>query len=328
MNLNINFVGTFNKPNYIGEVSDETHIAREFERLGHTVNRIERDVWKAYVDGEAIQGDWVLPKPSDINLIAKWHHFNDRKYVDRLRAESVAPVLYWVWDFMDNGGIPDWHAQMAVAADLYLSGEAGIFHKYKELGVSPYYFQMDVCDAEIQTFLPGNFYDVVFTGSYEKQGNRIEFLREITRQIPVHIFAFNQEEWQNDGFDNTHPAVFGEDYNRLIADSKIVLGMSVEPNCWGYWSNRVGKVIAAGGFLLQEYAPGMEQFLPDCVEFFSTPQEAIEKINHFLGNPIEVGLKKGVASRYKYNFTSANKVGLLIKLMERYLKGNPDLWDK
>ena len=318
----INFVGLFNQPGYVGEISDETHIARELEKLGHTVNKVPRDVWKAYCDGDR-NPDWVLPIKADINLIAKWHHFNKGSYIQSLAVMSVAPVFYWVWDYMWDGGFPDWHINMAAVADLYLSGEVGIFHEYIKLGVKPYYFQMDVCDGDIPTFdydYHHKTYDVIFTGSCIDQGHRKEWLQEINKEIPVIIFAWNPDEWFKLGFKECYPAVYGEDYNRIIAQSKIVLGFSVEPNCWGYWSNRVGKVLRAGGFLLQEYAPGMETQLND-IGFFSSPQEAIEKIKKYLDAE-----KPFITDRERW--TSAWKVSELVALMERYLKGDPTKWNK
>lgn len=329
--MTINFVGLFNKPGYVGEISDETHIARELEELGHTVNRIQRDEWKAYCDGET-NPDWNLPVKADINLVAKWPHFDNGRYIHRLRDLSRAGtssansggVFYWVWDYMPNPEIPDWHLEMAIAADLYLSGELGIFDQYKAKGVRPYYFQMDVCDGHIPTFDNlEKVYDVVFTGSCIDQGNRKEFLQKINKEIPVTIFSWNSQEWFKLGFQECYQAVYGEDYNRVIAQSKIVLGFSVEPNCWGYWSNRVGKVLRAGGFLLQEYAPGMETQLPGHVQYFNTPEEAVEKIKYWLGRTEAIYKPSEFETA---RFTSNWKAFELANLMERYLKGDPTKW--
>jgi len=207
---------------------------------------------------------------------------------------------------------------MAQAADLLLSGEAGIFYHYKALGIKPYYFQMDVCDGDIPTFDNlEKVYDVVFTGSCIGQGHRKEWLSIINKEIPVTIFSWNPEEWFKLGFKECYPAVYGEQYNKIIAQSKIVLGFSVEPNCWGYWSNRVGKVLKAGGTLLQEYAPGMEQLVEGRVDFFSSPEEAITKIREIR----EIG-EIGETEKW----TSKNKVRQLVILMERYLKGDSSKW--
>jgi hypothetical protein len=317
--MRINFIGNYQN-GYVGEVSDESHLARELENLGHTVIKVPRDQWKALCDGESAQDDWVLPEKADINIIAKWHHFNDEKYVKALKIVSSAPVFYWVWDFMLDPKFPEWHLKMAQSADLYLSGELGLATHYRNNGVRFYYFQMDVCDGTIPVGKgQDKVHDVIFTGSYLGQGDRIEYLTKIKEVLgdKLEIFSWNYEEWEKRGF-NASPAVYGIDYNVVVSQSKIVLGLSVEPHCFGYWSNRVGKVITAGGFLLQQYAPGMEQFLPhEGVDFFSSPEEAIKKIKAYLD--IDYWAEY---SRDKYKFTSSAKAEQLTILMERYLLEN------
>jgi spore maturation protein CgeB len=85
----------------------------------------------------------------------------------------------------------------------------------------------------------------------------------------------------------------------------------------GYWSNRVGKVLNAGGVLLQQYAPGMENFLPLEVMYFSSPQEAVENIKHLLDRD-RWRLHQCALSGVK--FTSIHKVSKLTTLIERFLK--------
>jgi len=324
--MKINFVGLFNQPGYVGEVSDETHIARELESLGHSVRKLPRDEWREYVIEKFPVGKYKnIPEDlkADINLIAKWHHFYDGDFIDALREKSGGPVFYWVWDFMDNEGFPEWHVKMTRAADLYLSGEEGIKVKYKAIGVKHYYFQMDVCDGKIPVYYNlKKVHDVIFTGSCIGQGNRKEWLQIINKEVPVKIWGWGHEDWKKLGFE-ANPPVYGAEYNKLIAESHIVLGFSVEPNCFGYWSNRVGKVLRAGGFLLQEYSPGMEQYLDNrAVDYFSSPEEAVIKIKrHLLNKNTELFFSEEVNK-----YTSRYKVKQLEILMDRYLKGKPEEW--
>lgn len=316
----INFVGNF-ALGYVGEVSDEIHLARELEDLGHTVNKVPRDQWKAFVDGEKPNTDWVLPTDADFNLIAKWDKFDDPKYIEYLEWKAKAPVFYWVWDYMLDPIFPEWHLRMAKAADLYLSGELGLASKYRQEGINFYYFQFDVCDGNLPTFRnePKKF-DVVFTGSYLGQGDRIEYLTKINAALPgkLQIFSWNYLEWKQRGFE-AYPAVYGAEYNQLLAKTKIVIGLSVEPNCYGYWSNRVGKVLRARAQLLQQWAPGMETLLPSCIEYFSSPEEAIQKIKELLNNSYQ-------CEDSHWELTSRRKTIALVTLMERFLKGDPKKW--
>ena len=83
--MKINFVGGF-QSGYVGEIADETHLADAMEETGAEVTRVPRDIWKAYVDGDEPGKDWVLPGEADINIIAKWHHFNSSDYIFTLAA--------------------------------------------------------------------------------------------------------------------------------------------------------------------------------------------------------------------------------------------------
>lgn len=319
--LKINFVGNYSR-GYVGEVADETHLARELESAGNIVNKVPRDQWKAYVDGDKPNDDWVLPIEADINIVAKWHHFNDPNYFSKLRFMSKAPVIYWTWDYMDYDG--GWHEIMARASDLYLTNEGGRIEQLLEKGIKAYYFPYDVADGEIQRFSLEKKYDVVFTGSYLGQGDRVEWLKKINEKHQIQIFSWNHEEWKKAGFTTAKPAVYGEDFSKVVAQSRILLQFSVNDHCWGYWSNRVGKVFTLGGFLLARYSPGMELFLRDGCDYFSSPQEAISKIKFYLENET---LRNAIAARGSHigrdRFTSKARVKELLILIDRLLsEGN------
>lgn len=325
----INFIGN-TQFGYVGEVADEAHIARELTALGHEVRLIPRDEWREYVR-EFPKGKYPhVPDDlkADINIIAKWHHFYDGSFIEKLRELSGAPVLYWVWDFMWDQGIPDWHIKMCQAADLYISNEGGLHPEYKKQGVKSYYFPFDNSDELIiPDTSPTRPYDVVFTGSYLKQGERIEILKYINKHYPVRVYSWNAEEWQKEGFE-AYPAVYGQEFAKIIARSKIVLGINVNDYCWGYWSNRVGKVLSTGGFLLQRYVPGMELFLKDGAVYFSTPEEAVEKIKYYLEHEDERELIRQRGFQLgRDNFTSRARVKQLEILIDRFLTVGKDQWN-
>ncbi len=321
--MKINFVGNFGN-GYVGEVGDATHLVREMELLGHKVVKVPQDIWKASVDGEIAGGDWVLPEKADINIICKWHHFDKPDYATDLRTRTGAPVFYWVWDYMWDQGIPDWHLKMVEASNLYLGNDvrSGFYTSRKA-----YYFPFDVADGSLIRFeVGGEKNDVVFFGSWIGQGDRQIWLKEINKTNPITVFSWNPKDWPSE-FKDVKQAVYGNEFAREVGRSKIILGFSVEPTAWGYWSNRVGKILSLGGFLLYQYAPGMELFLKDGAEYFSTIEEAREKIDHYLIAEVE---REVIADRGfrigQENFTSKERVKQLMILTERYLKTNGEGW--
>jgi len=328
----LNFIGNFQR-GYTNERADEVMLAQEIENLGHTVRRIPRDEWREHVrDGK----DYVnVPKDlkADANIICKWNHFYDGSFAEKLREKSGAPVFYFVWDFMDGDTGPDWHQKMIMASDLYLANDV---RSYPSAGSGQvpsqklYYFPMDVSDKQFDRLNhpglpylndPIKKYDVVFFGSYFPKGDRVEWLKEINKTFPIKIFAWNYEDWKKEGFD-AESAVYGEDFALKVAESRITLGFNVNDHSWGYWSNRVGKTLTVGGFLLQRYVPGMELFLRDGADYFSSIEEAREKIDYYLKFPQK---REEVAQRgYEIGrdrFTSASRVKELMILIDRFKKG-------
>lgn len=318
--MNILFIGNYqNGPG--GETADEVHLTRELEALGHVVYRTGRDEWREYVIEGFPKNKYKTVYPDikpDIAIICKWHHFYDGSFIKAIKEQYSCPVFYWVWDWMNK---EEWHIAMAKEADLYLSGEMGSATEYHQAGIKFHYFQFDSCDGkDLAMSFDNKEYDVVFTGSHTNQNGRLDVLKEINNEIPITVFGYDYEEWIKDGFD-AHPAVYGQKFNEVIAKSKIVLGTSANVNCAGYWSNRVGKVLYAGGFLLQWYTPGMENTLGDCCEYFSDAQEAIEKIRYYLDNPKKREEFCGTNVSFGRNrWTSEYKVRQLNILIERYLK--------
>lgn len=326
--MKINFIGNFQN-GYVGEVGDATHLAREMETLGHTVRLIPQDEWREYVreypDGQYKNVPTDLK--ADINIICKWHHFYDGSFIEKLRELSNAPVFYWVWDYMWDGGIPEWHKFMAQEADLYLTNEGGIKQWYEEEGVSRlYYFPFDVADGEIPVVKTTNKdIDVAFFGSWIGQGDRQQWLPQIHKTNPITVFSWNYKDWPKEF--NAQPAVYGNEFAYMVARCKIILGFSVEPHCWGYWSNRVGKIMSLGGFLLYQYAPGMELFLRDGVEYFSSIEEAREKIDHYLiADDERESIAKQGYQIGRNRFTSQERVKDLMILCDRFIKKGDAEW--
>jgi hypothetical protein len=325
--MKIGFIGNFAR-GYVGEQADEVHISNEIENLGHTVYRIPRDEWREHVKQRLKYVNVPEGITFDAVIICKWHHFYDGSFIDRAREEYKCPVFYFVWDYMadSNYKFPDWHIKMVQASDKYLGNDVRLTFAYEDAGVPSqklYYFPFDVADKNIAVFEDEEkIYPVTFFGSYFGAGDRIEWLRAINNIFPVKIFASNYEEWNKAGFTDAEPAVYGDDFSEKVAQSNIILGFNVNDHCWGYWSNRVGKVLTTGGFLLQRYVPGMELFLRDGAAYFSSTDEAIAKIKYYLDNPKEaidiasIGFMIG-----RQRFTSEERIKDLMIFIDRYLNG-------
>jgi len=322
--MKIVFIGNFQK-GYVGERADETHLYKEIENLGHNVYKIPRDEWREQV----LTGSQYpnVPKgfKADCGIIAKWHHFFDGRFVKEAKRLYQCPFLYFVWDYMWSSGFPQWHLEMIKEADRYLGNDTRLMKLYEAKGILSqklYYFPMDVSSKEFDKVIgQKKIHDVVFFGSHMPQGDRVEWIKKINEKFPVKIWSWNYKKWKEDGLE-AYPAVYGEEFAKKVAESKIVLQFSVNDHCWGYWSNRIGKVLTVGGFLLARYVPGMELFLRDGAEYFSNVEEAIDKIGFYLENDKE---REIIADRGymigRDRFTSKARVKELVIYIERYLNG-------
>lgn len=314
--LKINFIGS-TTVGMTGECADEVVLVKELRKLGHIVNFIPRGIWKGYVDGEH-GDDWdvyLKDLRSNINIICKWNAFSEGKYIEKLKTESGAPVFYWVWDWMD--GFPHGHDKMVEAADLYIAND--VMHpQYKKYN-NCYYFPFDVADGDIKKYNAEKDIDVVFFGSCLGQGLRKSWIPNIDEYCRMKIYSSNYQEWVDMGLD-AYPAVYGDDFAKIVAKSKICLQLSVDDNTWGYWSNRVGKVLTQGGFLLSHYAPGMELFLRDGAAYFNNVEDCVKKIKYYLNNEEEreeIALRGYVLSE---RFTSEARIKDLLILIKGYIK--------
>ena len=318
--MKINFVGNFIS-GYTGEKADECHLADEMEALGHEVRRLPRDEWREHVVSGNQYPNIPVDLKADINIIAKWNGFYDGRFARALGSRSGSPVFYWVWDYMQG---EDWHMNMVQASDLYIAND--VFSGHYGSMSNCYYFPFDVSSKEFDRKFHNQGFNVSFFGSWIAQGHRQEWLKIINKEVPVTIFSWNYKDWPEE-FKNRFPAVYGDAFSTAVSQTKICLGFSVHPSTWGYWSNRTGKTLTVGGFLLQEYAPGMELFFRDGIDYFSSPQEAVEKIKYYLINEEEresIALKGYQIGRER--FTSYERVKDLMILAERFIKRGDTVW--
>lgn len=329
--MKVGFIGNY-QSGYVGEISDESHLAREIETLGNKVYRIPRDEWREYVIEGFPQNKYKnVPEIDrlDIVIFAKWAGFYDGSFIVKAREKYKCPCFLWVWDWMQ--GEP-WHMEAVKAADLYIANDV-FSGKYDILKYETpnyvnnlYYFPFDVADNNFPRFhLKDKTIEVAFFGSWINQGHRQEWLKQINHAIPVTVFSWNYQEWPKEF--SAYPPVYGHDFSRKVAESKICLGFSVDPYTWGYWSNRTGKTLLAGGFLLYEYAPGMELFLRDGVEYFSSVDEAVFKIGFYTVNHLA---RNGIANRgydlAQERFSSAARVKDLLILVDRFIHKGEAVW--
>lgn len=307
------------------EITDERNIRDALTRLGHTVvgGKTTETTLGDYnwYDYEKVLED----KPEvDFSILFKGATPDQ---VKEIRELTGSPVFYWCFDLMEDTrqevrdpmAFDSNHALSAIEADAYFGKSSGWEHRYRDRGVN-YFFLPEDCAPETHDLLKEteekiaheaniiglkDSYDVVFTGTYYEFGeNRPATLKEIQEKIapiPLDIFSYNFDAWEDHGFPNAHGGVWDENYRRLIDRAKISLSIDWRTDIKGFWSDRISQIQADGGFVLAKFVTGMERaFGPDketCV-YWDSVDDCIDKIHYYLEHEDE---RKEIAERgYKW----------------------------
>lgn len=132
-------------------------------------------------------------------------------------------------------------------------------------------------------------YDISFVGTcMDERAQLIEYLLA-TRKLPIHVFGnhWNRRSDLPRRFPkNFHPPVSGDDYADVIRQSKLSLCLVSHSN-QDEWTMRTYEVPGCATTMLAERTPFHEATFAESKEalFFSSPEEAAEKIEWTLREP-------------------------------------------
>lgn len=103
--------------------------------------------------------------------------------------------------------------------------------------------------------------DLVFIGGPGRDGQRVPFLVDLSKRYDTEIFGVGLH-WER--FVARHPElrvskpVDNAGFRRVVATSRIVIGLNQVNSDPLYFSNRTFLTLACGGFHLTHYVPGLE----------------------------------------------------------------------
>lgn len=178
--------------------------------------------------------------------------------LDEFRAE--VPVVLWVEEPLDDLDAP--MMDYMRRADLVCLSNPAHCQTLAQHGVDGMIFQMS-------GFSPTFHYplkkqepkrDVVFIGGPGRNGQRAEFLAQVSRECATEIYGVGWEEYKlKYPWLQVRRPVKVRGFRQLCATSRIVLGLN-QVNCDPhYFSNRTFLTLACRAFHLTHYVPGLEQ---------------------------------------------------------------------
>ena len=293
--MRILFLGNFEGRGWDGSVTDENHIAKALEDLGHEVHRVQRET--AYDD---VPGNPVY----DFVLVAQWDG-----YEDRLFKMLPHPRVYWAFDYQADG--QEWHEFLIKNSDLYLS---------KRITDSKYpnwQWMYDFAPDFLTEGTGNKDIDVLFTGSYLPWATeRNETIKAVGEKFNLVIHSVNEWPQGNEG------PVMDEGLIDLYARARIVLSIDHTLEA-GYWSDRNAQAMACGAFVLYRYVPMSEVVFKNHVAYFYSVEDCLRKIEALLNPqmiPIRAEVSRGAYEYAQGNLMVKNRVMDLLTIVENHLE--------
>lgn len=229
--------------------STETHVARDAEALGITVDRIIPAAgFLDELEERARGADIVVCQTTGLppDTAAVWA---------RLEAAGVRTASYHLdlyaglarWSQVTHD--PFWRTGTVFTAD----GDPTTTRKLAELGIRHRWLPAAVVSDETDTgaWRAEYDYDVVFVGSRRYHPEwpwRRELIAHLERRYGDRFAIFDH-----------HPPTRGRDLNDLYATARVVVGDTLAlPGHRNFWSDRYYETLGRGGFLIAPYVDGIE----------------------------------------------------------------------
>lgn len=254
--MKIAFLGNFQVP-----FTSESHYAATFEKLGHTVYRLQEPM----VTTDKV---YQVAMKSDMFF---WVHTHGWELKGNRTMSEVLRKL-------DNAGIPS----VAYHLDLYMGLRRWNEYEKHEYFKVKHFFTVDKLMADwlnestqtIGHYLPAGVfepecyiaekdsrfeYDVVFVGSRQYHPEwqyRPKLVSWLERTYGNRFAHF--------GNDGKH-VVRGDELNRLYATAKVVVGdtLCIDYTYPDYWSDRIYETTGRGGMIIHPFIKGIDSQFED-----------------------------------------------------------------
>ena len=240
-----------------------------------------------------------------------------------LKTELVAPetvralrrqgalVLLWYVDCFDEH-VPAWIAPLFAEVDVFLTTAEGMLPKYRALGPTPAYWVYEGVylpafpPVELSAGLRKTYASpVAFIGNLFHPPvadptlalRRFRLLGTICERHGLKIWGQQGEanvlaRWPFRRCPVIPWPAFHEEVVKICRASEIVLGINTVNTVRRYFSNRTFLTLAAGGFHLTHYVPGLETMFDNHkhLVWYRSDEECLELIDYYL--PREAARRK------------------------------------
>jgi hypothetical protein len=265
-----------------------------------------------------------------------------------LKADRVPPdalqqmrnrgafVVLWYVDCISETP-PSWILPLLEASDLFLTTAKGMVPVYRHLGTTPSHWLIE--GVHLPFFparvgrVPALYRSVVvFLGSIynlpEEHPDfevRARFFKAVQARYPFKVWGPQGTPASRERYGESYPVIewpaYNEEVTKICQASDIVLGRNSIQSVELYFSNRTYLVLAAGGFHLTAYVPGLETMFRnhEHLVWYESLDDCLEKIDYYLQRP---RLRQAIASagqtwtRHRYSMT--RQINQMRRLIDKY----------
>jgi spore maturation protein CgeB len=223
--------------------------------------------------------------------------------VKELKKEGVFTALWYVDCISDE--VPDWITPLFKEVDVFFTTAKGMVPKYKDIGDTPAYWLYEGAHLPVFPLLPRDRYkpqklyrsEVAFVGSiyyWDGNGNiclrREDFLKKINKDR-LKVWGPQGVRRAKEIWGKDYPAIewpaYNEELVKVCRGADVVVGINTTNSVELYFSNRTFITLAAGGFHITEYVPGLETMFKNHghLVWFHSDEECLDLIGYYLKRP-------------------------------------------
>lgn len=210
----------------------------------------------------------------DCNILCDWGEDALSSIIPYQMIDIPHPNIYWASD--THLGF-DYRLEKAKKFDTVFCAQKQAVIDFESRGVKaewlPHAFEPHAYhDISTGVPIPFNFankdYDIAFVGNVNSE-NRVEFLDRMFKEFPN--FFFGQRRFQEAA--------------KIYCKSKVVLNVAMKEDL----NMRCFEVMGAGGFLITDYIPYIEELFEDGkhLVLYKSLEEAVDKTRYYLSHDSE-----------------------------------------
>ena len=263
---------------------------------------------------------------------------------DAIRAIRKRGVLCLLWHVdCDDPRPPAWIKSLVRECDVFLTTAKGMVSRYQPLSRNPVHWIYegvylpgfplrrpgagrvpDVYRSEVA--FAGNIY---YPSSHSRLANdRHDLLRQIQRKYELKVWGPQGDPRASEKWGESYPAIewpaYHEELVNICRGAAIVVGTNRINDIELYFSNRTFLTLAAGGFHLTRYVPGLETMFENHkhLAWFHSNGECLELIDYYLGRPaLRRRISKQGQQWVRRRYGMAKQINRILKIIERHNEG-------